>query len=637
MHAESLAGHALSWLLTYGLHSTLLLCLAWLASTRLAADAQRARELLWRAALLGGLFTASAQVAIGHEPWLGRFALAPSVAAQPEQQRPSLQGEAPSQASVQPPDLALSRADEDSLPRTDESAALAGSASAGAPASGADFEPAPRGPSSGGSPARLALGAGGLQLELGFPQGGFAGETAVQTSAPAARAPLSLRSTQQNAQARTPPARFGWAQALLALWLVGALIGLARLAFALRALHEGLAERFALEAGPLARTLAELRREAGLRRHVRLSCAPGLAAPLALGWLRPEICVPLRAATDLTPEQQRGMLAHELAHLVRRDPLWLLACRALEGLLFFQPLNRLARRELQATAEYLCDDWAAARSGGGLALASCLAEVAGWFAHGSAPRTPALAAGMASRPSALSARIERLLASRSCARSTRWSAPAIALLLAGVALAAPGAGAKPASGAPQPEGERAQEAVEAQARELATQPEADAASELAAVDPEHEAGLDAHLEATAETTAEIAAEDEAASAADELALALEGALQSTERSPIALDERAIAAWLARNNAMPAEGSALQPHALAPRLAPSLTALDAEIAGLERELAEAARLAERRGLAPALRTRLRAVERALDVLHERRAQLDELLARLDAPSPAPSAD
>jgi uncharacterized protein involved in exopolysaccharide biosynthesis len=89
--------------------------------------------------------------------------------------------------------------------------------------------------------------------------------------------------------------------------------------------------------------------------------------------------------------------------------------------------------------------------------------------------------------------------------------------------------------------------------------------------------------------------------------------------------------------MPAEGSALQPHALAPRLAPSLTALDAEIAGLERELAEAARLAERRGLAPALRTRLRAVERALDVLHERRAQLDELLARLDAPSPAPSAD
>ena len=38
------------------------------------------------------------------------------------------------------------------------------------------------------------------------------------------------------------------------------------------------------------------------------------------------------------------MLAHEIAHLVRRDPQWLVLARAIEMVFFFQPLNRLARR-----------------------------------------------------------------------------------------------------------------------------------------------------------------------------------------------------------------------------------------------------------------------------------------------------
>ena len=47
------------------------------------------------------------------------------------------------------------------------------------------------------------------------------------------------------------------------------------------------------------------------------------------------------------------------------DPLWLGIAQVMERLFFLQPLNWLARRELQVTAEYVCDDWAAHQVGFG--------------------------------------------------------------------------------------------------------------------------------------------------------------------------------------------------------------------------------------------------------------------------------
>jgi beta-lactamase regulating signal transducer with metallopeptidase domain len=74
---------------------------------------------------------------------------------------------------------------------------------------------------------------------------------------------------------------------------------------------------------------------------------------------------------ELEPEEQDSMLAHEVAHLVRRDPQWLVLARAVEMVFFFQPLNRLARRRIQEVAEYLCDDWAVARTRRPVMLAKC--------------------------------------------------------------------------------------------------------------------------------------------------------------------------------------------------------------------------------------------------------------------------
>src|SRR6266480_1667045 len=149
-----------------------------------------------------------------------------------------------------------------------------------------------------------------------------------------------------------------------------------------------LADRRAVSDGPLAATLAELRRSTGYRRRVQLTMARTIASPVALGLS--EICVPELALSDLGAEQQRSMLAHELAHLARRDSLWLAGASLIERCFFFQPLNRLPRRELETTAEYLSDEWAMRKTGSAVAAPLGVAVTIAAAPHVPPPVVPPL-------------------------------------------------------------------------------------------------------------------------------------------------------------------------------------------------------------------------------------------------------
>jgi len=196
-----------------------------------------------------------------------------------------------------------------------------------------------------------------------------------------------------------------WPWVLLSLWGVGAAFALGRLAWAAAQLRKQLRGRRDVIEDPVLESFLDLCSKAGLKKRPRLTASAHLRSPIALG--HREICVPERAVDSLTPPQQRGMLAHEMAHLLRRDPLWMVLTAVVEALFFFQPLNHLARRKIQEVAEFQCDDWAARHSGTGVHLAKCLAEVAGWV-EGGPPLAPTVA-GMADPGSPIVRRITRLL------------------------------------------------------------------------------------------------------------------------------------------------------------------------------------------------------------------------------------
>lgn len=119
-------------------------------------------------------------------------------------------------------------------------------------------------------------------------------------------------------------------------------------------------------------------------RRVRI--VSGLPNPaFTVGWLRPMVYVSEALAERLALRELTAVLAHEAAHLRRRDPLRLTAIRFLARTLFWLPvLSRLAD-DLADEAEIAADD--AAAGGRPLALASALVAIASTFGQ-SASRDP---------------------------------------------------------------------------------------------------------------------------------------------------------------------------------------------------------------------------------------------------------
>ena len=324
---DSFAASITAWLLTYAIHSTVLLGMAWLV-LRVRRAGPDVADLLWKVALVGGVVTATAQSLFDVRP-AGSLAL----------------GEAPAALVNMPPTFGEVPTVEGSRPEV------------------------------GTSLPATELGAG----------------TPVNPA------------TSGDAATSGFTGRLSMVGVIATAWLI---VGIGLLAWygGRRLILVGrLGDRRVLVDGELPAALAALRREAGVRRPIRLTASNAISSPVALG--NGEICLPVAALEELEPAQQRAMLAHELAHLVRRDPQWLAFACAMERVFFFQPLNRVARRGLQEAAEYQADAWAAQRSGG-VPLARCLVKVAEWI-EASPLGVPV--AGMAEQRSQLSVRVARLL------------------------------------------------------------------------------------------------------------------------------------------------------------------------------------------------------------------------------------
>ena len=324
-----------AWLLTYLVHSTLLLVAVWLVTSwKRMRDATR--DVLWKVGLVGGLVTASVQTAVGHEPLGGQLRL--------------------------------------------------------------------------GRPKKAA------QEEV---------RVSVRENAAGERSQLIV----------TRPKSTRWPAAVVVVWLTGAGAALLWLTLAHARAGRALADRTSLDGSPVGSRLDSLLARADVRREVELTCSANVASPVALA--NGEVCLPRRALVELDAVEQESMLAHEVAHVVRRDPQWLVAARVIEAVLFVQPLNALARRRMQAVAEFLCDDWAVQRTSQPVMLAKCLAAVAEWVVR--APRLHTMSAMVEAGGSPLVQRVRRILGGGHATRtaSSRGALGASACALVVLAAGAP--------------------------------------------------------------------------------------------------------------------------------------------------------------------------------------------------------
>ena len=108
---------------------------------------------------------------------------------------------------------------------------------------------------------------------------------------------------------------------------------------------------------------ASLHRRLGLRGEALLLGSGASIAPLVVGWLRPVVLLPLAVASGFPPAEVELILAHELAHIRRLDPLVNLLQVALETLQFYHPAVRWISRDVRREREVCCDALALAASG----------------------------------------------------------------------------------------------------------------------------------------------------------------------------------------------------------------------------------------------------------------------------------
>jgi HEAT repeat protein/beta-lactamase regulating signal transducer with metallopeptidase domain len=377
----------LGWLLTYAVHSTILLAGAVLLTARLIrSDAWR--ETVWRAALVGAVVTATLQSGLGVRPLASEW----RIPFGEDAQRGSVNGVGPTFRS--------------------------GAHRAAGQTEVTSREPTRATVSNGSTPRAGRIERAASARDVVSPraaaQAGHANEASVENGLPRDAAVVGASEARE---IEVPAHRAGvtsgggaapptWPELLLAMWVAGVSLLVARLTYGQLRLHWLLRDRRPVTEGNVLALLAALRRNAGVWRPIELTTSLVCPGPIALG--TSEICVPERFLRDLDPDQQRSALAHELAHLARRDPLWRLLTGLVEAVFFFQPLNRLARLRLREASENLSDDWAVRQTGSALALARCLVEVASWIGRGPSPVSSGTMA-MAEGGSPLLLRVERLL------------------------------------------------------------------------------------------------------------------------------------------------------------------------------------------------------------------------------------
>jgi beta-lactamase regulating signal transducer with metallopeptidase domain len=223
-----------------------------------------------------------------------------------------------------------------------------------------------------------------------------------------------------------------WRSLVVAVWLFGSLVcvGIAT-THCLR--FRALLRRTTEASSALGDEVARLAKRMGIRRTPQLRIISARVPPLVWSaWGRPLILIPSELFTDLDASQQRTILAHELAHIRRRDQLvrWLELCVLV--LFWWCPVAWWARRRLHEAEEACCDAWVVwtlpdSRQFYGQAISATIE-----FLSNVEFRAPVLAAGAMGR-FALKRRIEMIVNQQSRLGMT-WSARAGVLALATLVL-----------------------------------------------------------------------------------------------------------------------------------------------------------------------------------------------------------
>ncbi len=215
--------------------------------------------------------------------------------------------------------------------------------------------------------------------------------------------------------------------AIVVIWIGGAAIGYAGLMLSLLRVR-GLKRRSSPLEGALADALPWLTENAKHEREIYLRLSYEIETPVAIGFRRPVILIPIELAAAGGLGDIEPLVMHEHAHLARRDDWTNLLQRTIERLFWFNPLVWIVGRRIALEREIASDEAVIARTGRPKEYATSLWRLAREMRM---PEHAVVAPGALLTRKQISIRIETLLSGRTAIPAL---GPLAALAIVGAAV-----------------------------------------------------------------------------------------------------------------------------------------------------------------------------------------------------------
>jgi beta-lactamase regulating signal transducer with metallopeptidase domain len=171
-----------------------------------------------------------------------------------------------------------------------------------------------------------------------------------------------------------------WAMGLFAAWAVVSGGLLIRLGFSLRHVYRLRRDCREIDGASVTSSveslLEEILQQFPRMRRVKLLVSDDLRVPTALGFFRPAVVLPAWALRDLSADELRVIVLHELAHLRRWDDWTNLAQKFVKTLFFFHPAVWWIDSRLALEREIACDDMVLEQTANARTYAASLVSVA---------------------------------------------------------------------------------------------------------------------------------------------------------------------------------------------------------------------------------------------------------------------
>jgi beta-lactamase regulating signal transducer with metallopeptidase domain len=252
-----------------------------------------------------------------------------------------------------------------------------------------------------------------------------------------------------------PPAKRlwqGWPQALAAVWAAGALLLLARIAWATLRVSRTMRRLRRVEDESVLDVLRATAAELRVRRLPVLLTGDGLFSPALVGFVRPRLLLPQDLLSRFECAELRLVLLHELAHLKRRDVLVNWIATLLTVLHWPNPVAWLVAWRLRLERELACDELVMSRTATDAdrrAYGHTIVKLLETFARpnlNAARPVPAGGVGILEGRQQMKRRIT--LIARFATRNRAWTVVAASLVLGLGVVALTDAAEQPAAGAP---------------------------------------------------------------------------------------------------------------------------------------------------------------------------------------------